>query len=59
MTIISDDCTINTINDASRGSNDASKSIIDDSRVMLQIVASFTDDLRRHLRLQYVNSAGH
>ena len=40
MTIISDDCTINTINDATRSVNDASESAIYDSRVTLQIVVS-------------------
>ncbi len=43
MVIVSDDhdaCTINTINDVSRSVNDASRSAIDDSIVMLQIVAS-------------------
>ncbi len=40
MTIISDDCTINIRNDASRSLNDASKCVIYDSTVMLQIVAS-------------------
>ncbi len=40
MTIVSNTCTINIINDASMSVNDESNMIIDDSRVMLQIVAS-------------------
>jgi hypothetical protein len=35
-------CTINAINDASMSINDAYQSVIDDSRVTLQIVASLT-----------------
>jgi hypothetical protein len=40
MTIVSDVYTINIRNDASRGLNDASKSVIEDFTEMLQIVAS-------------------
>ncbi len=42
--IISDACILNIINDASKSVNDAFRSVIDDSRVTLQIVASLTDD---------------
>jgi hypothetical protein len=44
MMIIRDACTINFINDAFRSVVDVSRSIIDDSRVMLKIVASLTDN---------------
>ncbi len=45
MTIVCDACTINIINDTPRSENDVSRSIIDDSRVTLQIVVSlFHDD---------------
>ncbi len=40
MTIVSDACVVNIINGTSRSVNDASRSIIDESIVMLQIVAS-------------------
>ncbi len=42
--IIGDACTINFINDAFRSVVDASRGIIGDSRVMLKIVASLTDN---------------
>ncbi len=41
--IISDACTINITNDAPKSVNDAYRSISDDSRVMLYIVASLYD----------------
>ncbi len=40
VTIISDACTINIINDTFRSVNDASRSINGNSKVTLQIVAS-------------------
>ncbi len=40
MTNITDACNINIINDASRSINGTSMGIIDDSRVMLQILAA-------------------
>jgi hypothetical protein len=40
MTIVSDACTINIINDVSRHVNEASRNVIDDLRVTLKIVAS-------------------
>jgi hypothetical protein len=44
MMIIRDACTINFINDVFRSVVDVSRSIIGDSRVMLKIVASLTDN---------------
>jgi hypothetical protein len=46
VAIVSDACSINIINDASRSANDTSRIIIDNSSVALRIVASFTDDSR-------------
>ncbi len=42
--IISDACTINIINDNSRSVFEASRSVIDNYKVMLQIVASLYSD---------------
>jgi hypothetical protein len=44
--IITDACTKNIINGASGNVNDASRSIVKDFRVMLQIVASLTNNSR-------------
>ncbi len=41
MMIVSDNFTIHNMNEASRSVNDASRSTIDDFRVMLQIVAFY------------------
>ncbi len=38
--IVSDACAMNNINDTSKSANDASWSVIDSSRVTLQMVAS-------------------
>ncbi len=42
MMIVSYGCALNILNNTSSSVNDASRSIIDDSRVTLHIVASFT-----------------
>ncbi len=44
--IKNDACTVNIIHDTSRSVNDASRGVMDDSRVMLQIMASLPDDSR-------------
>ncbi len=45
MMIVSDAFTVHVMNDASRSVNDDPRSIIDDSWVMLQIVASLLESL--------------
>ncbi len=50
MTIVSDACTINIINDASTCLIDASRSIIDYPRALLQIVASLLQSYGLHYK---------